>query len=163
MQHLFMGGGACALPLTAGWRMCATPIQVMGGQGDWLDESRGPCPLTPLDSPSSTRGPHRRGAVSWSVRGCQRALKMSKTCFSAIYTGKIVSSGRASPQPNQAKRGGSGRSSGKRPSARGPPGPPSGQQGGLARTRQLAKLALISSLRRLRQEGITQLLDCAPL
>ena len=149
MQHLCLGGGACAPPLTAGWRMCATPIQVMGGQGDWLDESRGPCPLTPSDSPSSTRGPHRRGAVSWSVRGCQRALKMSKTCFSAIYTGKIVSSGRASPQPNQAKRGGQEGPPGKGPPQGGLQDPPVDNKGGWRVRARGTKLALISSLRRL--------------
>ena len=148
MQHLCLGGGACAPPLTAGWRMCATPIQVMGGQGDWLDESRGPCPLTPSDSPSSTRGLPGGVQCAGASEAAKRGLKSVKNLFLHNFPWKNVSR-RVHIVPAKPGSQGAGRSSRERPSARGSPGPPRGQQGGLAHMRQLAKLVLTSSLRRL--------------
>ena len=138
IKHLFMRGGSYAPPLTAGWRMCATTRQLMGRQGDWLDESRGPCNLRAPDSPSSTRGlvggVHSPGA-SEVVKGpenCQKPL------FSQFSLGKFVLFV-AHCHSQTGLPGGVWQQFQGKAIPRGVPRPPSGQQGGLAHMRHLRK------------------------
>ena len=149
IKHLFMRGGSYAPPLTAWWRMCATTRQLMGRQGDWLDESRGPCNLRAPDSPSSTRGlvggVHSPGA-SEVVKGpenCQKPL------FSQFSLGKFVLFVAHCHSQTGLPGGGSGSSFRERQSPEGSPDPPVDNKGGWRICATFAKLARNTSLRRL--------------
>ena len=82
------------------------------------------------------KGSPQEGCSVLERQRLPKGLKKVKNMFFRNFPRKNCFQRARIAPAKPGKKGGSGRSSGKRPSARGPPGPPSGQQGGLARTRQ---------------------------
>ena len=127
--------------------MCATPIQVMGGQGDWL----GPMPPDTLGLSFLHKGSPQEGCSVLERQRLPKGLKNVKNMFFPNLSWENCFQRARIAPAKPGKKGGQEGPPGKGPPQGGLQDPPVDNKGGWRVRARGTKLALISSLRRLRQ------------